>query len=173
MSKKASDKRLNARKGGNKLLDDFSLKLDEINKSNADKKNKQEALRKVYYDETLRYLNNAEGYLKDAGLKGNCYTDKKYVKIACATAYSGLLIALECYLILKDVKIMDDTKRDIGFYRDNIAKNNKKLLEYLNNAYNILHLWGYYDGILEEDIVQKGFKHVRIFINQIKFVSYN
>jgi hypothetical protein len=88
--------------------------------------------------------------------------------MASGTAYNGLLIALDCYLILNGVEITDTTKKDIDFYRANLSKKNKKLLGYLNSAYEVLHLLGYYDGITKNSILQEGLKDANFIISQIK-----
>ena len=61
----------------------------------------QEALKETYYSEAVRYMDNAKEYLKNAKKDGNIYRDTKYVRTACGTAYSGLLIALDGFLKLK------------------------------------------------------------------------
>jgi len=40
-------------------------------------------------------MDNAKSYLINAQKKDGYYLDKKYVKTACGTAYSGLLVALD------------------------------------------------------------------------------
>ena len=64
----------------------------------------QETLKQQYYSEAMRYMDNARGYLKNAKKENDFYLDKKYVKTACGTAYSGLLVALDGFLQLKSIK---------------------------------------------------------------------
>ena len=42
------------------------------------------------------------------------------------------------------------------------------MLDYLNNAYVILHLWGYYDGIGDAIVVKRGFDLANTLIEKIK-----
>ncbi|MDR0602715.1 MAG: DUF5618 family protein [Bacteroidales bacterium] len=150
-------------------VDVFSNKVSNIlDDLTLSQKERQQALRKVYYDEAVRYRENAKKYLEKVKInnKGH-YEDKKYVRTACGVAYSGLLIALDCYLILKGVEVMERTKKDIHFYRANLNKQNRKLGSDLDNAYEILHLWGYYDGITSSSTVKDGFKELDMFIELI------
>ena len=101
----------------------------------------QEQTKEKYYSEAMRYMDNAKEYLKNAKKEGNFYHDKKYVKTACGVAYSGLLVALEGLLALKGVdKPSKKQRKSIEYYQENIARIDKKMLDYLNSAYEILHL---------------------------------
>ncbi|MDR1181450.1 MAG: DUF5618 family protein [Bacteroidales bacterium] len=42
------------------------------------------------------------------------------------------------------------------------------LLDVLNSAYDILHLWGYYDGITRSSVVIMGFKEAKTIIDNLK-----
>jgi hypothetical protein len=61
----------------------------------------QETLKETYYSEATRYMDNAKECLKKAKKEDDYYHDKKYVKMACGAAYSGVLIALDGFLRLK------------------------------------------------------------------------
>lgn len=140
------------------ILDDLSLSVNE----------KQKKLCEVYYKEALRYRENAKKNLEKAKVDNfGYYQDIKYVRAACGIAYSGLLLALECYLTLKEVKVIENKRKSIDFYRNNMHNKNKKLCNNLNNAYDILHRWGYYDGIVDSGIVKSGFRELDIFIELI------
>jgi len=129
----------------------------------------QEALKETYYTEATRYMENAKECLKKAKKEDDYYQDTKYVKMACGTAYSGLLVALDCYLILKGVgKPTKKQRKSIEYYQSNITKIDKKMLNYLNSAYDVLHLWGYYDGITNARIVKEGFDEAYKIIEKIK-----
>ena len=117
----------------------------------------QQAIKEEYYSEANRYMDNAKECLKKAKKEDDYYQDKKYVKMACAVAYSGLLIALDGFLILKGMdKPKGKLRKSIDYYRNNITKIDKKLLLYLNSAYNILHLSGYYDGEKDVRVINVG-----------------
>jgi hypothetical protein len=125
------------------------------------------------YKEAYRYLDNARSILKEKGKKrGEFYNDAKYVRMACNTAYSGLLIALNDYFKKKGVNFPKAKGRrtqavDVDFYRQNLAKINKTMLKHFNTAYNYLHLFGGYDGDLLVDTSQNGLKHAKIIIDWI------
>ena len=103
----------------------------------------QELLKETYYNEATRYMDNANECLKKAKKEDNYYHDQKYVRMACGTAYSGLLVALDCFLLLKGIsKPKGKLRKSIEYYQSSIAKIDKKMLDYLNSAYEVLHLWG-------------------------------
>jgi hypothetical protein len=133
----------------------------------------QEETKKKYYSEAMRYMANAKECLQKAKKEGKYYNDQKYVKMACGTAYNGLLVALDCFFILKDVEMpKGKNRKSIEFYHDNLAKLDKKLLNTLNSAYKILHLWGYYDGIENVSVVNDGLKDAKTLIDKIKPAEY-
>ena len=120
-----------------------------------------------YYAEAIRYMDNARQTLRKAGKDDDTYQDSKYVKTACGIAYNAVLKALDGYFLLKDIKLPKNRK-SIEFYRSHVAKIDQKLLVYLNGAYSVLHLEGYYDGILVVDIINSGFKLAYTIIDKIK-----
>ena len=130
--------------------------------------NEQQALKEQYYNEAIRYMENAKECLKKAKKEDNYYHDKKYVSMACGTAYKGLLIALDGLLRLKDIKSKAKERKSIEFYQSNITKIDKKMLDYLNSAYEVLHLWGYYDGIGDARVVNAGFDNAYKIIETVR-----
>ncbi|MDR1181451.1 MAG: DUF5618 family protein [Bacteroidales bacterium] len=133
-------------------------------------KEEQNQIREKYYNEAMRYMDNAKKYLELAKKDGKFYEDQKYVKTACGTAYSGLLVALEGYSIITghQTKAKKKERRSIDYYREMFAGNNQSLLKELNSAYNILHLFGYYDGELKVSIIKDGFDLAYSIIKRIK-----
>ena len=128
----------------------------------------QQELKKKYYDEAMRYMDNAKEYLKNAKKDGGYYHDTKYVKTACGVAYSGMLVALDCFLLLKGIEQpKGKDRKSIEYYHNNIGKLDRKMLNYLNSAYEILHLWGYYDGITKASVVKEGFSEAGKIIEKI------
>ena len=129
----------------------------------------QQELREKYYGEAIRYMSNAKEYLKSAKKEGSTYRDPKYVRTACGTAYSGLLIALDCFLILKGIhKPKSKERKSIEYYQKNLDKLDGKMLDSLNDAYKILHLSGYYDGIQNVNVIKEGFHIAGKIIEKIK-----
>ena len=116
----------------------------------------QKQVKTEYYNEAIRYMDNAKEVLKKANKNDDFYQDVKYVKMASGTAYSAVLLALDGYFILKSVP-KKKGRKDIDYYRANITKIDKKLLDYVNESYEILHLVGYYDGTKSVKVLQVGF----------------
>jgi hypothetical protein len=127
----------------------------------------QNKVRAEYYKEAIRYMENAKETLKKADKDGDMYQDSKYVKTACGIAYNAVLKAMDGYFLLKDLKV-PKSRKSIEFYRTNTSKIDQKLLGYLNGAYAILHLEGYYDGILVVDAINAGFKIAYKIIDKIR-----
>ena len=58
------------------------------------------------YNEALRYIHNAEEILANkANKNGMFYQDEKYCKMACGTAYNGVLMAIKEYIKKKNMII--------------------------------------------------------------------
>src|SRR5665647_993845 len=127
----------------------------------------QDKIKSEYYEEAIRYMENAKEALKKAGKEDDLYKDDKYVKTACGIAYCAVLKALDGYLLLKEVK-KPKGRKSIEYYRDNISKIDRRLMLYLNNAYMTLHLDGYYDGNVSVDTINSGFKSAYLIIDKIK-----
>jgi hypothetical protein len=128
----------------------------------------QQELKQKNYTEAMRYMDNAKETLQKAKKEGNYYQDRKYVRTACGTAYSGVLLALDTYFMLKDVELPKKKCRSIDFYTRNVSRLDGKMLKYLDVVYDVLHLDGYYDGILNARIISEGFATACEIINKIK-----
>jgi hypothetical protein len=125
------------------------------------------------YPEAMRYMANAKDVLQKAGFENGRYKDSKYVRMACGTAYNGVLIAIETWLKLKDVDFSSiaankNKRKNIDFYKKNVAKRDGKLKDLLDDAYQILHLDGYYDGVLNANVIKEGFSAAKNIVSQIK-----
>lgn len=122
------------------------------------------------YLEALRYVDNARKILsKHAGKSGDYYSDPKYVKMACNTAYTGILVALDATLNLERKK---GVRLDVNVYKKALASQNKKILNDFVSAYNYLHLFGGYDGDLNVATSQKGLELAQRVIEWSKPVSH-
>jgi hypothetical protein len=96
--------------------------------------------------EARRYLDNARDILKNKGGNGvpGYYSDVKYVKMACNTAWNGVLVALD-----PKIPISKKGKRkSVDDYKKYLATRNRKALNDFVSAYHHLHLLGGYDGEL-------------------------
>ena len=129
----------------------------------------QQLIKQTYYNEAIRYMDNAKETLQKAGKEDNYYIDDKYVKTACGTAYNGVLKALDGYFILKEVpKQKKGHRKDRQYYEKSMTVIDKKLLKYFETAYNVLHLNGYYEGETNVGIIQGGLKVAYDIIEKIK-----
>ena len=134
----------------------------------------QQQTKEEYFNEAMRYMDNAKVSLKDAQKEGKFYNDPKYVRTACGTAYSGVLIAMDCFFILKGIhKPKSKERKSIEYYQRNLGKFDKKMLNTLDSAYKILHLSGYYDGIKYVDVIKTGFDLAYDIIEKIKPAGLN
>ena len=123
------------------------------------------------YNEAIRYLENAVSILKTKAKKEDkYYTDAKYVRMACGTAYSGVLLALDTYLSFKGkgITIKPNRRKSVEYYRGALTNLDKKLLTEFNVTYNILLLDGYYEGITKFDIIKSGLDSALTVINKIR-----
>jgi uncharacterized protein (UPF0332 family) len=127
----------------------------------------QQVIKQESYSEAIRYMENAKENLKKAGKEYNYYKDRKYVKIACDTAYNGMLIALDAYLSLKGIK-KTKRRKPIEYYCEHLEHLDKKLLRTVNNAYELLHFSDYHGRTLNGHIIKYGFADAYKIINKIK-----
>ena len=122
--------------------------------------------------EALRYLETARELLKTAPVEDNTYTDVKPVQEACGTAYLAVLKAIDQYLIKKGVE-EKELPQSVDGYREMMRKylmiHNGKLLKEFEKLYKLLHIAGYYRGLLEDvAVVKDALKAAKTFIEKIK-----
>lgn len=130
---------------------------------------KIQQLKEKTLSEAERYYDNAKTMLSEkAGKNGDYYSDAKYVKTACGIAYNGVLIILDAYIKIKGQVTNYRDRKSIEYYRDNITDRDNQLLKYVNSAYNVLHLSGYYDGELKYKIIQGGMEVFQDIINHFR-----
>jgi hypothetical protein len=122
--------------------------------------------------EALRYLENARAILKTAPIEDNTYTDGKPVQEACGTAYLAVLKAIDEYLVKKGVDERE-LPQSVDGYREMLRKylmiHNGRLLKEFDKLYKLLHIAGYYRGLLEDvTVVKDALKAAKIFIEKVK-----
>ena len=122
--------------------------------------------------EAIRYFENAKDLLKKSLVDDNRYSDVKYVQEACGTAYLAVLKAIDEYLLKRGVS-QKDLPDSVEGYRDMLKKylsvHNGKLTKDFNSLYNLLHIAGYYRGLLDRvEIVKDTFKITKSFIEKVK-----
>jgi hypothetical protein len=114
--------------------------------------------------EAKRYLDNARTILREkAGKEDDQYTDRKYVKLAGHAAYTGVLVALDGFLGVNTKK-----RKDVNWYKEQLASIDKKVLNNFVNAYEMLHLYMGYDGTREAVIAQQGLKRADEIIQWVE-----
>ena len=148
-----------------------SKKISIFAKSNTDimSPEKITQVKEKALSEAERYYDNAKTMLSEkAGKQGDYYSDAKYVKTACGTAYSGVLILLDAYIKIKGQVTNYKDRKSIEYYRDNISDRDNQLLKYVNSAYSTLHLSGYYDGVLKYKVIQGGMEVFQDIIRHFK-----
>jgi Domain of unknown function (DUF5618) len=104
--------------------------------------------------EAMRYIDNAKEILREKAKKEDgYYQDKKYVKMAGHTAYSGVLVALDD-LLEQNKK----GRKSVEWYKSELSKLDKKMTNIFDGVYDTLHLSMSYDGNPDADIAQIGIK---------------
>jgi len=114
--------------------------------------------------EAYCYLDNAKDILSTKAQKEDgFYLDKKYVKMAGHTAYTGLLVALDGYFGNKK-----KGRKNVEWYQGELAKIDKKISYSFSTAYTALHLDMGYDGSPSVVIANEGFRQAEKIINWIE-----
>lgn len=114
--------------------------------------------------EAKRYVDNARTILKEKAIKeDDRYTDRKYVKLAGHAAYTGVLVALDGFFGIKTKK-----RKDVNWYKEQLASVDKKVLNNFVSAYELLHLYMGYDGTREAGIAQLGLKRADEIIQWVE-----
>jgi hypothetical protein len=122
--------------------------------------------------EALRYLNNAREILKAVPVEDNTYTDIKPVREAFGTAYLAVLEAINEYLLKKGLG-KKELPKSVDAYRDVLRKHmavcDGKLLREFEKLYDMLHIAGYYRGLLyDTNVVKDALKAAKAFIEKIE-----
>ncbi|MFN3396386.1 MAG: DUF5618 family protein, partial [Thermodesulfovibrionales bacterium] len=122
--------------------------------------------------EAMRYFENAKELLSKSPIEDDTYTDIKYVQEACGTAYLAVLKAIDEYLIKKGVA-PKNLPQSVEDYRDMLRKylsiHNGKLTREFDKLYKMLHIAGYYRGLLEDvNVLKDAFKVAKSFIEKIR-----
>ena len=119
-----------------------------------------------HIEEAKRYLANAREILRTKGGNGvpGYYSDKKYVKIACHAAWSGVLVAMD----EKVPTLPKGVRKTVEIYKRYLATRNRKALNDFVAAYQHLHLLGGYDGNLYKKTTQIGFELAENIIDWCK-----
>lgn len=115
--------------------------------------------------EARRHIDNAKGFLSNNAKKEDgLYQDKKYVKIAGHTAYTGILLALDELLGEKKKK----TRKSVEWYQKELSGLDKKITSDFAAAYQILHLDMGYEGTRSSEIAKFGLEKAEKIISWIE-----
>ena len=107
--------------------------------------------------EARRYVENAKKLLQEHGkldLENRFYGDRKYVRMAGNTLWNGMLLILKEAFQIKKSK----GRLSIEEIRGIINKRDGKMMTLVNCAYDIMHLAMGYDGILNKNTCDDGFR---------------
>ena len=116
-----------------------------------------------HVQEARRYLDNARQLLRDNARKEDgIYQDTKYVKLAGHAAYAGVLVALDGLLGKKS-----KGRKDVDWYKQQLAGLDKKQLGRFVAAYDTLHLSMSYDGNPDAVVAQAGLNQAETIIDWV------
>jgi hypothetical protein len=109
-------------------------------------------------EEARRYVDNAKKALNDNGklnTETHRYDDPKYVRAAGNYLWLGVLMALDAVF---HVRADRRTRVNIDDYERAVSKRDKKLLGWVEDGYNIMHLYMNYDGVQSKNTCDDGFR---------------
>lgn len=123
----------------------------------------------VYVDpveEARRYVQNAKDLLQEKAKLNEefqFYEDRKYVRMAGNTLWNGVLLILDAVFHVKKTK---KSRPKFTDYEKAIATRDLKLLELVNDGYDVLHLSMGYDGIRSKIFCQEGVRVANMIIDR-------
>ena len=111
-----------------------------------------------------RYIANARKLLRESAQKeDDLYKDTKYVKMAGHTAYIGVLEAFDTLFAHKS-----KARKSVDWYKLQLVKTDKKLLDNFNAVYASLHLAMSYDGNPSVAVAQDGLARAETIIDWVE-----
>jgi hypothetical protein len=115
--------------------------------------------------EARRHIDNAKDFLSsNAKKQDGLYQDKKYVKIAGHTAYTGILLVLNELLGEKNRK----TPKSAEWYQYELSRVDKSLLSNFTTAYQILHIDMGYQGSKSAELASLGLQKAEKIIDWVE-----
>ena len=117
-------------------------------------------------EEARRYVQNAKDVLNEKtklNVETQTYEDSKYVRAAGNYLWLGVLKALDAVF---DVRKDRRTRVHIDDYLEAISKRDKKLLDWVDNGYMVMHLFMNYDGVKDRIVCAQGFCLAEQIINR-------
>lgn len=107
--------------------------------------------------EARTYLKNAGESLRKSPVEFGIYKEPKYVKEASAVGYLAALRAIDSYLLVRGIA-PEKLPTSIEEYQKHLRKipHNGKLLAALTVVYQNLHIFAYYRGGVDVEMVKSG-----------------
>ena len=109
-------------------------------------------------DEARRYVENAKTVLMEHGElnpQTYRYEDPKYVRAAGNYLWLGVLMALDAVFHVRNDR---RTRVNINAYEEAVSKRDNKLLGWVTDGYQVMHLYMNYDGIQSKKTCDDGFR---------------
>ncbi|MBR6846726.1 MAG: DUF5618 family protein [Bacteroidales bacterium] len=109
-------------------------------------------------EEARRYVDNAKKLLVENGeldTETHLYGDRKYVRMAGDTLWKGVLHLLDAVFHVRSDR---RTRVHIEDYQEAIGRRDGKLAKLVHTGYDTMHLYMGYDGVLDKDTCDAGFR---------------
>src|SRR5262245_18748044 len=121
--------------------------------------------------EAVHYLSNARGILRRVPVEREVYVDRKPVREAMGTAYLAVLEAINQARTRRGVS-KRELPRSVDAYRVALQRHlgirNGKLMREFESLYDLLHIAGYYRGLLyDRKVVRDALDAAERFIETI------
>ena len=121
--------------------------------------------------EAVRYLSNARAILRHIPVERNIYLDRKPVREAMGAAYLAVLEAINEALGRRGVA-RKDLPKSVDAYRAalqrRLATRNGNLMREFESLYDLLHIAGYYRGLLyDRKVVRNALDAAQRFIEKV------
>lgn len=123
---------------------------------------------KEAFEEAEQFYKNAKETLAKSPIEFGAYQKPKFVKEASAMAYLAALRAIDGYLLSKGIH-SKNLPSSIVEYEQAVDKipHNGKLAVSLEVAYQNLHIFGYYRGGIDIEMIKSGFNRARFIIDTL------
>lgn len=122
-----------------------------------------------YAEEAVRYYRNAREILRSVAIRDNRYTDTKYVREACGTAYLAVLAAARSFLLSQGVPFhkLPESYDAYGQALARFSARNGKTKSEFAEAYAALHLDGYCRGFQSVVTGEEAFARAQFLIRRL------
>jgi hypothetical protein len=120
------------------------------------------------FREASEFSNNTKEILSRSPIEYGLYKDTKLVKEACGLCYLAPLKAIDGYLLSIGTP-QDKLPTSIIEVEKALQKipRNGKLMAAMTAVYQNLHIFGYYRGGVEVEMIKAGFKYAKFIIDTL------